>query len=303
MPRDGNRNARFRAAMSDAVTVSEPAEGPAEGRQLTVIEPSRGWVALRLGELWRHRELLFFMVWRDLKVRYRQTAFGALWAILQPVGLAIIFSLFLGSLRGISPSGVPYGLFVLIGLVPWMLFSQTVGRAAESLVQAADIIQKVYFPRLLLPLAAVGSPMVDFGIGIVVVLIASTLMGFIPGITVLWMLPLTAMALATALAAGIWLAALNVRYRDVRHAVPFILQVWLFSSPVIYSAELVPESLRPIYYLNPMAGVIDGFRWALLGGVGPPIGPVLLSMVVTVAVLVGGLAYFRRVERAFADVI
>jgi lipopolysaccharide transport system permease protein len=290
-------------AQSFRMSASHEPEAASDASLTMVIEPSRGWVALRMGELWRNRELLYFMVWRDLKVRYRQTAFGVLWAILQPVGLALIFSLFLGGLRGISPSGVPYGLFVLIGLVPWMLFSQTLNRASESLVQAADIIQKVYFPRLLLPLSAVGSPLVDFAIGLIVVAVAAILAGFVPGLTVLWVLPLTALAVAAALAAGIWLAALNVRYRDVRHAVPFLTQIWLFASPVIYSPELVPAAIRPIYHLNPMAGVVEGFRWALLGEGAPPVGPTLLSAAVTGIVLVAGLAYFRRVERAFADVI
>ncbi len=268
------------------------------------IRPHRGWVGLNLRELWSYRELGYFFVWRDLKVRYKQTVFGALWAVIQPFMLMVVFSLFLGRISGIAPVGMPYPLFAFAGLVPWTLFSQSLVGSSDSLVGASNLIQKVYFPRLLLPAAAIGSYLLDFVIAIAVLGLLMLYFGFLPSPTVLWVVPLTALAVATSLAVGIWLSAVNVRYRDVRYAVPFLIQLWLFASPVAYSAEIVPPQWRMVYQLNPMAGVIEGFRWALLGqGTLPPVGAVVLSAVVSAIVLVLGLAYFRRVERTFADVI
>jgi len=272
--------------------------------QVVRIEPSRGWVQLGLNELWSYRELGYFLVWRDLKVRYKQTAFGALWAVIQPLLLMLVFSLFLGQISGIAPEGVPYPLFVFAGLVPWTLFSQSLIGASNSLVSAANLIQKVYFPRLLLPIAAVGSYVLDFLIALIVLGLLMLYFGVPPSINALWIIPLTALAVLTSLAVGVWLAALNVSYRDVRHAVPFVVQVWLFASPVAYSTGLVPAEWRAIYHLNPIAGAIEGFRWALLGqGDPPPIAAILISGTVTAIVFLLGLAYFRRVERTFADVI
>jgi lipopolysaccharide transport system permease protein len=271
---------------------------------VTIIQPGSRWMAFDVREIWRSRELLYFFVWRDLKVRYRQTAFGAVWAIIQPLALMIAFTLVLGNVEGIAPEGVPYALFTLVALVPWTLFSQGIVSSSNSVVQAAGVIQKAYFPRILLPISGGGSYLVDFGIGMVMLLILMLLMGTLPTAAALWLLPLTALALLATLAFGIWLSAVNVRYRDVRHAVPFMMQVWLFASPIAYSAALVPDELRVIYQLNPMAGVIEGFRWALLAPeLDPPIGPILLSAVISSAVLAGGLWYFRRVERTFTDVI
>ena len=268
------------------------------------IGPRRGWVSLNLRELWSYRELGFFFVWRDLKVRYKQTVFGALWAVIQPFMLMVVFSLFLGRISGIAPAGVPYPLFAFAGLVPWTLFSQSLIGSSDSLVGASNLIQKVYFPRLLLPVAAIGSYLLDFVIAMAVLGLMMLYFGLLPSATVLWVIPLTALAVATSLAVGIGLSAVNVRYRDVRYAVPFLVQVWLFASPVAYSADLVPAQWRAIYELNPMAGVIEGFRWALIGqGAPPPVGAILVSTVMTAIVLVLGLAYFRRVERTFADVI
>jgi len=268
-----------------------------------VIEPGRGWRHIGFRELWDGRELLAFLVWRDLKVRYKQTAFGAAWAILQPVLLMIVFTLFLGRVSGIAPTGVPYPLFVFAGLVPWTLFSQSLSGSSASLVNAANLLQKVYFPRLLLPIAAIGSYVFDFAIAMVVLLLLTLYFGVVPTLAIVWMIPLTILALAASLAVGIWLAAVNVRYRDVRHAVPFLLQLWLFASPVAYSADLVPEQWLTVYRLNPMAGVVEGFRWALLGQGAPPVEAIGLSIVVTALTLAVGLAYFRRVEQTFADVI
>jgi lipopolysaccharide transport system permease protein len=268
------------------------------------IRPHRGWVALNLGELWSYRELLYFFVWRDLKVRYKQTAFGALWAVIQPLLLMVVFTLVLGRISGIAPEGVPYPLFAFAGLVPWTLFASSVIGSSGSLVDASNLLQKVYFPRLLLPAAAIGSYLLDFAIAMVVLGLLMLYFGFPPTLDALWVLPLTVLAVATAAAVGVWLSAVNVRYRDVRYAVPFLVQVWLFASPVAYSAEIVPEEWQAIYRLNPMVGVIEGFRWALLGGTAPPpVDAIVVSMIVTLLVLMTGVAYFRRAERTFADVI
>jgi lipopolysaccharide transport system permease protein len=272
--------------------------------QVTVVAARRGWVSLNLRELWAYRELAYFFVWRDLKVRYKQTAFGALWAVIQPFMLMVVFSLFLGRISGIAPAGVPYPLFAFAGLVPWTLFSASLIGSSDSLVGASNLIQKVYFPRLLLPVAAIGSYLLDFVIAIAVLGLLMLYFGALPSLAILWVVPLTALALATSLAVGICLSAINVRYRDVRYAVPFLVQLWLLASPVAYSADLVPAQWRTLYQLNPMAGVIEGFRWALLGqGSPPPVGAILISTCVTAVVLLLGLAYFRRTERTFADVI
>jgi homopolymeric O-antigen transport system permease protein len=267
-----------------------------------VIRPSRGWIGLGAVELWKHRDLAYILVWRDLKVRYKQTAFGAAWAVLQPVALMLVFSAFLGRIQGIGASGVPYPLFALSGLVPWTLFSQSLNGASGSLVNSQNLISKVYFPRLLLPLSAVASFVVDFLIASVVLVIAMLLFGRVPPATFLWVPILGLFAVVVALAVGLWLAAINVRYRDVKYAVPFVIQLWLFASPVAYSSALVPPGLRTLFSLNPMTGVIDGFRWATLGGPRPDI-TIVISAAATLAILVGGLAYFRRVERTFADTI
>jgi lipopolysaccharide transport system permease protein len=267
-----------------------------------VIRPSRGWIGLGAVELWKHRDLAYILVWRDLKVRYKQTAFGAAWAVLQPVALMLVFTAFLGRIQGIGASGVPYPLFALSGLVPWTLFSQSLNGASSSLVNSQNLISKVYFPRLLLPLSAVASFVVDFLIASVVLVIAMLLYGRVPPVTFLWVPVLGLFAVVVALAVGLWLAAINVRYRDVKYAIPFVIQLWLFASPVAYSSQLVPPGLRTLFSLNPMTGVIDGFRWAALGGPRPDI-TIVISAAATLAILVGGLAYFRRVERTFADTI
>ena len=246
------------------------------------IRPHRGIVALDLREIWAYRELLYFFVWRDVKVRYKQTVFGALWAVIQPVMLMVVFSLFLGRIAGIAPAGVPYPLFALAGLVPWTLFAQSLVGSSASLVDASNLLQKAYFPRLLLPAAATGSYLLDFAVAMVVLGLLMIFFGALPAATALWIGPLTALAVGTALSVGIWLAAVNVRYRDVRYAVPFIVQLWMFATPVAYSASLVQSDWLPIYQLNPMVGVIEGFRWALLGqGAPAPVGAVVTSAVVT----------------------
>jgi lipopolysaccharide transport system permease protein len=267
-----------------------------------VIRPSGGWIGLDARELWRYRDLAYFLVWRDIKVRYKQTAFGAGWAILQPVLLMLVFSVFLGRVSGVGSADVPYPLFALAGLVPWTLFAQSLGGASSSLVSSQNLISKVYFPRLLLPLSAVASFVVDFLLAVVVLVVVIVLFGRVPSLSLLWVPILGLFTVASALAVGLWLAAINVRYRDVRYAIPFLIQLWLFASPVAYSSALVPDQLRLVFSLNPMSGVIDAFRWATFGGPFPNV-TVGLSAAATVAILVGGLAYFRRVERTFADTI
>jgi lipopolysaccharide transport system permease protein len=268
----------------------------------TVLEPRTGWRSLGLGELWGRRELLYFFVWRDLKVRYKQTAFGAAWAVMQPLLLMAVFSVSVGRLPNVAPAGVPYPLFVFVGLVPWTLFASSLIAASNSLVAAEGIITKVYFPRLLLPVAATGSYLIDFLISFAVLGLFLAYYGVSLSWAVLCLPLFVLMAVAAALGVGVWLAAINVRYRDVKYAVPFLVQLWLFSSPIVYSGTLVPNSLQPIYALNPMKGVADGFRWALMGGPSPD-ALVLVSAAATVVVLGSGLLYFRRVERSFADVI
>jgi lipopolysaccharide transport system permease protein len=267
-----------------------------------VIAPRRGWIGPGLRELWEHRDLGFFLVWRDLKVRYKQTALGVAWAVIQPLAMMAVFAVFLGQVQGIAPEGVPYPLFALAGLVPWTLFSQSLVGASNSLVNSQSLISKVYFPRLLLPIAAVGSFIVDFFVALVLLLIVTPLFGYPLTLTIVWLPVFALFAVLAALAVGTWLSALNVRYRDVRHAVPFLVQLWLFASPVAYSITLVPENLRPLFALNPMTGVIAGFRWALLGGDAPN-AAIFVSAVATLVILAGGIAYFRRVERFFADTI
>lgn len=282
--------------------MTESAEAVAKRLPTLVIEPRHGWRNLGLAELWEHRELFLFFVWRDLKVRYKQTFFGASWAILQPVLLMAIFSVSVGRLPGVSPAGVPYPIFVFAGLVPWMLFAQSFAGASNSLVAEEAIITKVYFPRLLLPFAAVASFVLDFGIALAVLGVMMLIFGVAPEISVLAIVPLTMLILITALGVGTLLAAVNVRYRDVKYAVPFLIQLWLFASPVIYTSGLIPERWRTLYALNPITGAVEGFRWALLGGERPSM-LIVVSAAASLVILIAALLYFRRAERTFADII
>jgi lipopolysaccharide transport system permease protein len=271
--------------------------------QVIVIEPARGWVALKLRELWAYRELLYFLVWRDVKVRYKQTVLGASWAILQPVLTMVVFTLFFGNLKDLHPGEVPYPLFSYAALVPWTFFANGLNQSSNSLVGSANLIKKVYFPRLVVPISAVLSGIVDFALAFVVLLVLMVYFGYPPTPAIVWLPVFLLLALVTALGAGLWLAALNVEFRDVRYVVPFLVQIWLFASPVIYSSDTVPAAWRALYGLNPMAGVIEGFRWALLGsGPGPDL-MMAVSALVALALLVSGAFYFRRMEKNFADVV
>lgn len=268
------------------------------------IEPSRGWVSLRLHEIWEYRELLYFLVWRDIKVRYKQTVLGAVWAVLQPFLTMVVFSVFFNRLAGVkSESNIPYPLFTFTGLLPWTLFAYSLQESGNSLVANQRLITKVYFPRLTIPISAVLAGLVDFAIAFVVLLGMMFYYGYYPTLAVLTLPLFLLFAIVTALAVGLWLSALNVQYRDVRYVIPFLSQFWLFLTPIAYSTSIIPAWARPLYGLNPMAGVVEGFRWALLGK-SPAMGPLLVvSVVVVLVLLVGGLMYFRRMEKTFADVI
>ena len=267
------------------------------------IEPSKGWVFLKLHDLWEYRELLYFLAWRDIKVRYKQTVLGAAWAIIQPFSTMVVFSIFFGRLAKMPSDGIPYPIFAYCALLPWSYFAGALDRAGNSLVGNANLLTKVYLPRLVLPLSATMAGLLDFAIAFVVLIAMMIFYGITPTSAV-WTLPFfLLLALATSLGVGLWLSALNVQYRDVRYTIPFLTQFWLFASPVAYPSSLVPEQWRVLYGLNPMAGVIEGFRWALLGkGSGP--GPMLaVSVLVTAVLLVSGAYYFRRMEKTFADVV
>jgi lipopolysaccharide transport system permease protein len=266
------------------------------------IRPSSGWVPLRLAELWDYRELLFFLTWRDVKVRYKQTLLGAAWALIQPVCTMLVFSLFFGQLAKVPSDGVPYPIFSYAALLPWGYFSQALGQASNSLVGSANLVTKVYFPRLIVPMSSVLSGVIDFAIAFMLLIVMMAYYHIAPTPAIVFLPALFVLALVTALAVGLWLSSLNVAYRDVRYVVPFLVQFWLFATPVVYPSSLLGEPWRTLYGLNPMVGVVEGFRWALLGT--PPPGPMLVvSAVVAVALLISGVAYFRRVERTFADLI
>ncbi len=285
------------------MTIETPTDSPPLPVPTTVIQPSKGLISLKLKELWDYRELLYFLIWRDIKIRYKQTVLGAAWAILQPLLTMIVFTIFFGRLAGVPSDGIPYPVFSFAALLPWQLFARALTESSNSLVGNQGLITKVYFPRLVIPMSAVLAGLVDFAISFVVLLIMMVYYGIIPNIHILTLPLFLLLAIATALAVGLWLSALNVIYRDVRHTIPFLVQFWLFLTPIAYPTSLVPEQWRTLYGLNPMVGVVEGFRWALLGKEGG-VGPVVLASALVVAVLlVGGLFYFRRMEKTFADVI
>ena len=272
-------------------------------KQHVVIEPTTGWSPLRIGEIWSFRELLQFLIWRDVKVRYRQTAFGLIWVVLQPLGLMVVISVFFGLVLDPPDLGVPYPLLVLTALVPWMLFAQALAGAANSLLLNADLIAKIYFPRLLLPLAAASSYLLDFAVGMGLLVVMLLVLGGDPSAAILLLPAFLVLCLLTALGVGMILSAVSVRYRDVAAALPLVTQIWLFASPIVYTIDVVPEHLRTLYGLNPLATALTGFRWALLGTTAPPPGMVAVSVAVVGALLVVAIGYFRRAEPTFADVI
>lgn len=267
------------------------------------IRPPKGWASLGVRELWEYRELLYFLTWRDIKVRYKQTALGAAWAIIQPFFMMVVFSLFFGKLGGIPSDGIPYPVFVFCALLPWQLFAFALSESSNSLVGNQNLITKVYFPRLVVPISAVLGGLVDFAIAFVILLGMMAYFHIVPGVAVLALPLFVLLAVTTALGVGLWLSALNVQYRDVRYTIGFLTQFWLFATPVAYPSSLVPERWRWLYGLNPMAGVVEGFRWALLGKSEGPGALLAVSIAVVVLILVGGLYYFRRMEQTFADVV
>ena len=266
-------------------------------------QPSTGWAWPKLRELWEFRELLFFFAWRDIKVRYKQTVMGASWAIIQPFFTMVIFSLFFGRLAKIPSDGVPYPVFSYAALVPWTFFANALTQASNSLVFSANMIKKIYFPRLALPIATVLAGVIDFALAFIVLLGIMLYYGLAPTINVVWLPFFLLLALVTSLGVGLWLSAMNVQFRDVRYTVPFLAQAWLFVTPIAYPSSMLAEPWRTVYGLNPMAGVVEGFRWALLGSGSAP-GPMLIvSVVVALTLFVSGLFYFRRMEQSFADVL
>lgn len=271
--------------------------------ETTRIRPSGGWRAVNLLEVWRYRELLFFLTLRDIKLRYKQTALGVAWAVLQPLATMSVFAIFFGKLGKMPSDGQPYALFVLCALLPWQLFAYALTQSSNSLVAEQRLITKVYFPRLIIPVASVLSGLVDFAVALVLVMIGMAIFGVIPTVAVLALPLFVVFAVGTALAFGLWLSALNVQYRDIRYTIPFLTQFWMFLSPVAYPASMVPEQYRAWYGLNPMAGVIEGTRWALLGTEAPDWGLMAVSATVVLVLLAGGLFYFKRMEATFADVV
>lgn len=281
-------------------------ERTSEAGAVIVIEPSRGVAALQLGALWEYRELLGFLVWRDVKVRYKQTALGVAWIVVQPLVSMVIFSVLFGYLLQAPSNGVPYPIFAYAGLLPWTYFAGSLTRAAQSLVGSANLITKVYFPRLVIPLSGVVGGLVDFGVASLVLAGLMVWYRVPPTANIVWLPLFLLLAMATALGFGLWLGALNVRYRDVNYLVPFLVQIWMYVTPVIYSVTLIPERYRWLLALNPMTGVVEGFRWALLGGVmdaEPPGALFAVSVAITLVVLVSGAVFFRSTERTFADII
>jgi lipopolysaccharide transport system permease protein len=286
------------------------AQAPAgSGPATVVIQPTRGLSSLQLRAVWEYRELLYFMVWRDVKVRYKQTALGVAWIVLQPLIGTVVFTVIFGGLLNVPSNGVPYPIFAYAGLLPWQYFATSLTRTSTNLVDNANLISKIYFPRLVVPLSGILSNLVDFAVGLVILAVLMVIyrMPLTPALLTLPIFLLLAMV--TALGFGLWLSALNVRYRDIKHLVPFIVQIWLYLTPVIYPVTIVPETFHPLLALNPMTGVVSGFRWALLGGEAATNGLdapgvfFALSVIIALVVLATGLIYFRTTERTFADII
>jgi lipopolysaccharide transport system permease protein len=298
------------------------------GQMITYIEPVKGWMPLDLQGLWRYRDLLVFLCWRDVAIRYKQTVLGAGWAILQPVFSMVVFSILFGGFAKIPSDQIPYPIFSFVALLPWQYFSTAMTNASRSLVSNQALITKVYFPRLIIPLSGVLSPLVDFAVALIILILMMFFYHIPLTVNVIWLPLFLALAVATALATGLWLSALNVYYRDIQYTLPFLIQIWLFVSPIVYPTSLVPERWRLLYSLNPMVGVVDGFRWALLSvrrmqllnlpgwfsadgfqsalsgfQQAAPIGSVLISTIVAIVLVISGAYYFRRLETTFADVV
>jgi lipopolysaccharide transport system permease protein len=287
------------ASISEPQTAnSTPAAVP-----IVVIEPSRGWVNLKLRDVWEYRELLYFLTWRDVKVRYKQTALGAAWALIQPLLTMVVFSVIFGRLAKIPSDGIPYPLFSLTALIPWTFFTNGLTQSSNSLVANSNLISKVYFPRLTIPLASMLSGLVDFAISFVLLLAMMAYYRVMPSFHILYLPLFLLLSFVASLGVGLWLSALNVQYRDVRYTVPFLTQFWMYATPIAYPSSLLHEPWRTLSGLNPMSGVVEGFRWALLGAKTGP-GPLIaVSSMAAVLILIGGAFYFRRMEKTFADLV
>jgi lipopolysaccharide transport system permease protein len=267
------------------------------------IEPSRGWVSLQLREIWEYRELLYFLIWRDIKVRYKQTILGGAWAIIQPFFTMVVFSLFFGKLAKVPSDGIPYPIFSFTALVPWSFFANGLNQASNSLVGNSNLITKVYFPRMCMPIASIIGGIIDFALAFSVLIGMVLYYGIIPSVHIIWIPFFLMLAFSTSLGASLWLSALYVKFHDVRHIIPFLTQIWLFATPIAYPSSLLKEPWFTIYGINPMTGVVEGFRWALLGTDTAP-GPIIIvSSLVALGLLLSGAFYFRRMEKTFADVV
>ena len=285
--------------MTTADTLDQKKKPP-----VVIIKPSRGWVGLKLSDLWLYRELVYFLTWRDIKVRYKQSVLGILWAILKPFMAMVVFTIFFGNFAKIPSDGVPYPIFSYTATLPWELFAAALGVASRSMVSNSNMVSKIYFPRMIIPLASVMSSVVDFFIGFTILIGMMIFYKVTPTIAILWLPLLILLALVTALGVGFWSSALMVRYRDVGYIMPFIANLWMYLTPVVYPSSMIPEKWRLLYALNPMTGVVEGFRYALLGTTqSVSSGMILVSSLIAVVVLISGMFYFRRMEKQFADMI
>jgi lipopolysaccharide transport system permease protein len=272
-------------------------------RPITNIRPATGWFDLDLGAVWRYRELLFYLVWREVKIRYKQAALGVAWAVMQPLFTVLIFTLIFGMFARFPSDGLPYPVFALAAVLPWTYFAEALRRGATGLVSDSELVRKIYFPRLIIPVAGVTSPLVDFFFGLVILIGLMFWYGLVPGWTILLLPFWLAITLCLALAIGFWLGPINVRYRDVMHTLPFVTQVWMFATPIVYPLSMIPAKWQALYSLNPMVGIIEGFRWSLLGIGHPNLLAIGISFGIIAIALVSGAVYFRKMERSFADVI
>jgi len=284
------------------MSTNKTGQKAANKQSVTIIKPLKGWVSINFRELWNHRELLYFLIWRDIKIRYKQTIFGFLWAVIQPLMMMLVFTLFFGKLAGVPSNGIPYPLFCYAALLPWTLFSEGLTRASNSV--DASLIQKVYFPRIILPTASILSPLIDFIFAIIPLLGLMFFYGYMPNERMLLFLPLCVLVLMLSLGVGLWLAAINVEYRDIRYVIPFTVQLLMFASPIIYSSNFVPPRFQVAYgLLNPISGILEGFRWAITGTTPPSLQQLFASTGIILVILVSGAYFFQRRQGAFADYI
>lgn len=287
----------------DNATICSSSDHLAINPEVRRIEPSKGWVSLGLSQLWRYRELIYFLIWRDIKVRYKQTILGGAWAIIQPLFTMVIFSVFFGRLAKVPSESVPYPIFSLTALVPWTFFANGVSLSSTSLVSDQNLVKKVYFPRLAIPIAKVLAGVFDFALAFLMLPIMMLYYHIRPTLHVIWLPFFLLLALSTSLGVSMWFSAMHVQFRDVQYVIPFLVQAWLFATPIAYPSTLLAQPWRTIYGLNPMVGVVEGFRWALLGTNIAPGPMIIVSSIASLALLIGGACYFRRLERTFADVI